>query len=98
MRLDPLQSVQTQSWNIVYLTYCTGDVHTGNKVAVYDNVDPTQPLSYFHRGAVGDFAIRTSGETKREVGRKRCRMMPHDVVRILHQRQIDFDLGEGLRS
>lgn len=57
MRLHPLQSVQTQSWNIVYLTYCTGDVHTGNKVAVYDNVDPTQPLSYFHRGAVNAKAV-----------------------------------------
>lgn len=52
MRLHPLQSVQTQSWNIVYLTYCTGDVHTGNKVSVYDNVDPSKPMSYFHRGAV----------------------------------------------
>lgn len=56
-RIDPLQAVQTQGWNIVYLTYCTGDVHTGNKVAVYDNVDPTKPLSYFHRGAVNAKAV-----------------------------------------
>ncbi|MEK8086207.1 pectin acetylesterase-family hydrolase [Aquabacterium sp. A3] len=56
-RLHPLQSVQTQSWNIVYLTYCTGDVHTGNKIAVYDNVDPAQPLSYYHRGAVNAQAV-----------------------------------------
>jgi len=57
MRLHPLQSVQTQGWNIVYLTYCTGDVHTGNKVSVYDNVDPAKPLSYFHRGAVNAKAV-----------------------------------------
>jgi len=52
MRLHPLQSVQTQKWNIVYLPYCTGDVHTGNKVNVYDNVDPAKPMTYFHRGAI----------------------------------------------
>lgn len=56
-RLHPLQRVQTQNWNIVYLTYCTGDVHTGNKIAVYDNVDPAQPLSYYHRGAVNAQAV-----------------------------------------
>ena len=57
MRLHPLQSVQTQSWNIVYLTYCTGDVHTGNKVAVYDNVDPANPMAYYHRGVVNAKAV-----------------------------------------
>ena len=57
MRLHPLQSVQTQGWNIVYLTYCTGDVHTGNKVAVYDNVDPANPMAYHHRGAVNAKAV-----------------------------------------
>ncbi|TAJ70319.1 MAG: hypothetical protein EPO45_20465, partial [Sphingobium sp.] len=57
MRLHPLQSVQTQSWNIVYLTYCTGDVHTGNKVAVYDNIDPANPMAYHHRGMVNAKAV-----------------------------------------
>ena len=57
MRLHPLQSVQTQSWNIVYLTYCTGDVHTGNKVAVYDKVDPANPMAYHHRGMVNAKAV-----------------------------------------
>lgn len=57
LRLHPLQSVQTQSWNIVYLTYCTGDVHTGNKVAVYDNLDPAHPMAYHHRGAVNAKAV-----------------------------------------
>lgn len=44
--------VQTQSWNIVYAPYCTGDVYTGNKVAVYDDAEPRRPLTYFHRGDV----------------------------------------------
>ncbi len=57
MRLDPLQSVQTQSWNIVYVTYCTGDVHTGNKVGFYNNVDPANPMTFYHRGDVNSQAI-----------------------------------------
>lgn len=56
-RVHPLQAVQTQSWNIVYVTYCTGDVHTGNKVGVYNNVAPSQPLAYYHRGAVNAKAV-----------------------------------------
>lgn len=50
MRLDPLQSVQTQSWNMVYVPYCTGDVHAGNKVNVYADDDPAKPNTFFHRG------------------------------------------------
>jgi hypothetical protein len=54
-RIDPLSSVQTQSWNIVYLTYCTGDVHTGNKVAVYS--DASGAIPWYHRGAVNAKAV-----------------------------------------
>lgn len=51
-RLHPFNAIQTQSWNIVYVPYCTGDVHTGNKVAVYPDADPAKPaLTYYHRGA-----------------------------------------------
>jgi hypothetical protein len=56
-RLDPLQFVQTQSWNIVYVPYCTGDAHTGNKTAVYSDADPGTPLTYHHRGAVNAQAV-----------------------------------------
>jgi hypothetical protein len=41
----------TSGWNIVYMPYCTGDVHTGDAVAVY--ADPTgaePPLTWHHRG------------------------------------------------
>jgi len=48
MRSHPLTAVQTQSWNIVYVTYCTGDVHTGNKVTTYS--DDTGSIAWYHRG------------------------------------------------
>ncbi|MDO9237058.1 MAG: pectin acetylesterase-family hydrolase [Aquabacterium sp.] len=54
-RIDPLTSVQTQSWNIVYLTYCTGDVHVGNKVQVY--TDAAGSAAWYHRGAVNAKAV-----------------------------------------
>lgn len=54
-RIDPLTSVQTQSWNIVYLTYCTGDVHTGNKLTTY--TDSTGSIAWYHRGAVNAKAV-----------------------------------------
>jgi hypothetical protein len=50
----PLRSrtdLVTKGWNVVYLPYCTGDVHIGNRDAVY--VDPTgaePPLSWHHAG------------------------------------------------
>ncbi len=49
-RLNPLQSVRTQGWNQVYLPYCTGDVHTGSAVRVYDDANPAAPRTQFHRG------------------------------------------------
>lgn len=51
-RLHPLQRVQTQDWNIVYIPYCTADVHGGDKVVVYADGDPARPpLTFHHRGA-----------------------------------------------
>jgi len=49
-RNDPFQAVPTQSWNIVYVPYCTGDVHSGSKVVVYDDADPAHPRTEYHRG------------------------------------------------
>ncbi len=57
-RINPFASIQTQSWNIIYVPYCTGDVHTGNRSAVYPDADPTQPaLTYQHRGAANAAAL-----------------------------------------
>jgi hypothetical protein len=44
-------NIVTNGWNIVYLPYCTGDVHIGNNVATY--LDPTgaePPLTWHHNG------------------------------------------------
>lgn len=49
-RNDPFQTVQTQSWNIVYLPYCTGDVHSGSKVSVYSDANPATPRVQHHQG------------------------------------------------
>jgi hypothetical protein len=49
-RLNPFDQVRTQSWNIVYLPYCTGDVHTGSKVTTYADADPANPRVQWHRG------------------------------------------------
>ncbi|CAH0351668.1 pectinacetylesterase family protein [Aquabacterium sp. CECT 9606] len=49
-RIHPLQSVETQSWNIVYVPYCTGDVHTGNSTQVYADSNPDAPRVQYHRG------------------------------------------------
>lgn len=49
-RNDPAQQVQTQSWNLVFLPYCTGDVHSGSKVTVYDDAYPETPRVQYHRG------------------------------------------------
>lgn len=52
----PLRSrtdLPTKDWNIVYMPYCTGDTHIGNRSATY--VDPTgqqPPLAWRHNGYV----------------------------------------------
>jgi hypothetical protein len=49
-RLDPFQGVSTQGWNLVYLPYCTGDVHTGNQLAVFSDADPAHPRTQHFSG------------------------------------------------
>jgi len=55
----------TKGWDVVYMPYCTGDVHVGNSVTTY--VDPTgqePPLVWYHNGynntiaALGELATR----------------------------------------
>jgi hypothetical protein len=41
----------TKDWNIVYMPYCTGDVHIGNRVATYVDTTGGQPaLTWNHAG------------------------------------------------
>lgn len=50
----PLRSrtdLPTKDWNIVYMPYCTGDVHVGNNVVTYvDETGQEPPLTWHHAG------------------------------------------------
>jgi hypothetical protein len=50
----PLRSrtdLATKDWNIVYMPYCTGDVHVGNNTATYVDTTGGQPaLTWHHAG------------------------------------------------
>jgi pectinacetylesterase len=39
-----------KDWNLVFLPYCTGDIHTGNRVATYTNPAGGDPLVFRHVG------------------------------------------------
>ena len=42
-----------RDWNIVYIPYCTGDIHTGSTAKTYANGNPLVPVSSYtiqHRG------------------------------------------------
>jgi hypothetical protein len=50
-RLHPWTYTKTQNWNMVYVPYCTGDIYSGDRVALYE--DPTgenPPLVWHHNG------------------------------------------------
>ncbi len=50
-RVSPFDAVKTQQWNIVYVPYCTGDIYSGDKVAVYpDPSGQNAPLVWHHNG------------------------------------------------
>jgi hypothetical protein len=58
VRVHPWSSVKTQNWNMVYVPYCTGDVYTGDKVAVYsDPSGQNAPLVWHHNGARNTRAV-----------------------------------------
>lgn len=57
-RQHPYSKVKTQRWNIVYAPYCTGDVYSGDQVAVYE--DPAgvkEPIVWRHNGVKNVRAI-----------------------------------------
>src|SRR5262249_35620482 len=39
-----------QDWNMVFIPYCTGDIHTGNKVATSTSADGTDQITFRHVG------------------------------------------------
>lgn len=48
LRRDPQNPLA--DWNMVFVPYCTGDVHTGSKVATYTNPSGGAPLTFRHLG------------------------------------------------
>jgi hypothetical protein len=49
--LRPLNPIVTNGWDVVYVPYCTGDVHVGNSVVTYE--DPSgqnPPITWRHMG------------------------------------------------
>ncbi|PTL75275.1 pectin acetylesterase-family hydrolase [Vitiosangium sp. GDMCC 1.1324] len=55
----------TKDWNIVYLPYCTGDVHVGNSVATYPDTTGGQPtLTWYHSGYTNTTAAINYAKTQ----------------------------------
>ncbi|WPB80775.1 pectin acetylesterase-family hydrolase [Archangium violaceum] len=55
----------TKDWNIVYMPYCTGDVHVGNNAVTY--TDPTgaqPPLTWHHSGYTNTLAAANYAKTQ----------------------------------
>lgn len=44
------QTNPLRDYNFVFLPYCTGDVHLGNRVATYTSEDGTESLEFHHAG------------------------------------------------
>lgn len=50
-RLHPWTSTKSQNWNMIYVPYCTGDIYSGDRVAVYnDPAGQNAPLVWHHNG------------------------------------------------
>lgn len=47
-RFDP--DSPSQTWNMVYVPYCTGDVHTGKTVVTYPGADGAPDVTFHHEG------------------------------------------------
>lgn len=57
-RISPFDSIKTQRWNMVYVPYCTGDIYSGDKVAVYaDPSGQNAPLIWHHNGVRNTRAV-----------------------------------------
>src|SRR6188472_1384078 len=48
----------TRDWNMVYVPYCTGDVHTGNAVVTYEDPQGVgAPVEFHHNGHANTLAV-----------------------------------------
>jgi len=54
----------TKGWNIVYMPYCTGDVHVGNNVVTYTDPTGQEPsLNWHHAGYTNTLAAVNHART-----------------------------------
>ena len=64
----PLRSrtdLPTKNWNIVYMPYCTGDVHIGNRNVTYvDQTGQEPPLAWSHSGFANTSAAAQYAHTQ----------------------------------
>ena len=64
----PLRSrtdLPTKDWNIVYMPYCTGDVHIGNRATTYtDTTGGQAPLTWNHSGYTNTMAASNWAKTQ----------------------------------
>lgn len=55
----------TKDWNIVYMPYCTGDVHIGNNAKTYvDQTGANPPLTWHHNGYANTIAAANYAKTQ----------------------------------
>ncbi|WP_375766250.1 pectinacetylesterase family protein [Archangium gephyra] len=55
----------TKDWNIVYMPYCTGDVHVGNNTVTYtDSTGAQPPLTWHHSGYTNTLAAANYAKTQ----------------------------------
>lgn len=47
----------TRDWNMVYVPYCTGDVHVGNAEVVYTDPDGQDQITFHHAGHRNTLAV-----------------------------------------
>lgn len=50
LRLHPWDSVPTKDWNIIFIPYCTGDIHIGDNYVEYDIPDSEDSFPWNHAG------------------------------------------------
>lgn len=57
-RVSPFDAVKTQQWNMVYVPYCTGDIYSGDRVAIYEDATGAEaPLVWHHNGLRNNRAV-----------------------------------------
>ena len=57
LRDHPWDALPTKDWTILFIPYCTGDVHTGDRVAAYTDPATGETLEWHHNGHTNIMAV-----------------------------------------